>query len=101
MSSIQITLPDGSIQSVAAGARPIDIAKSIGSRLADAALVARVNGEMVDLTRPIEQDARLEILTPKDPAALQVYRHSTAHLPAAVGDRSACIKPRRRPLYTR
>src|SRR2546426_2991485 len=83
MSSIQITLPDGSIQSFAAGARPIDIAKSIGARLADAAVVARVNGEMVDLTRPIEQDARLEILTPKDPAALQVYRHSTAHLLAA------------------
>src|SRR2546426_2822732 len=83
MSSIQITLPDGSIQSFAAGARPIDIAKSIGSRLADAAVVARVNGEMVDLTRPIEQDARLEILTAKDPAALQVYRHSTAHLLAA------------------
>jgi len=81
--SIQITLPDGSIQPVPPGARPIDIAKSIGSRLADAAIVARVNGEMVDLTRPIEQDARLEILTPKDPAALQVYRHSTAHLLAA------------------
>ncbi len=83
MSGIQITLPDGSIQPVPPGARPIDIAKSISSRLADAAIVARVNGEMVDLTRPIEQDARLEILTPKDPAALQVYRHSTAHLLAA------------------
>ncbi len=83
MSGIQITLPDGSIQPVPPGARPIDIAKSISSRLADAAIVARVNGDMVDLTRPIEQDARLEILTPKDPAALQVYRHSTAHLLAA------------------
>src|SRR5712691_4281952 len=83
MSGIQITLPDGSMQPVPPGARPIDIAKSIGSRLADAAIVARVNGEMVDLTRPIEQDARLEILTSKDPAALQVYRHSTAHLLAA------------------
>src|SRR5260370_4659922 len=83
MSSTQNTLPDGSIQSVAAGTSPIDIAKSIGSRLADAAVVARGNGEMVDLTRPIEQDARLEILTPKDPAALQVYRHSTAHLLAS------------------
>src|SRR3989454_9110378 len=83
MSGIQITLPDGSIHPVPPGARPIDIAKSISSRLADAAIVARVNGEMVDLTRPIEQDARLEILTPKDPAALQVYRHSTAHLLAA------------------
>src|SRR5260221_12796759 len=78
--SIEITLPDGSTQSVPPGSRPIDIAKSIGSRLADTAVVARVNGDLVDLTRPIEQDARLEILTPKDPAGLQVDRHPTAHL---------------------
>src|SRR5262245_5191312 len=83
MSTVNITLPDGSVQSLPAGSRPIDVAKSIGSRLADAALVARVNGDLVDLTRPIEQDARLEILTSKDPVALQVYRHSTAHLLAA------------------
>src|SRR5258708_6135490 len=83
MSSVNITLPDGSIQSVPPGTRPIDIAKTIGQRLADAAVVARVNGELVDLTRPIEKDARLEILTAKDPAALEVYRHSTAHLLAA------------------
>jgi threonyl-tRNA synthetase len=83
MSSVNITLPDGSIQPVPEGSRPIDIAKSISPRLADAAVVARVNGELVDLDRPIEKDAQLEILTPKDPAALQVYRHSTAHLLAA------------------
>src|SRR5579863_5104702 len=83
MSSINITLPDGSVQSVAADTRPIDIAKSISPRLADAALVARVNGDLVDLSRPIERDATVEILTAKDPAALQVYRHSTAHLLAA------------------
>src|SRR5438552_17048684 len=83
MSSVNITLPDGSTQSVAAGSRPIDVAKSIGTRPAHAAVVARVNGDLVDLTRPIEQEARLEILTAKDPAALQVYRHSTAHLLAA------------------
>jgi threonyl-tRNA synthetase len=83
MSGINITLPDGSVQSVAADSRPIDIAKSISPRLADAALVARVNGDLFDLTRPIEKDATVEILTAKDPAALQVYRHSTAHLLAA------------------
>src|SRR5215470_18115313 len=83
MSSVHITLPDGSIQSVPAGSRPIDVAQSISPRLADAALVARVNGELVDLTRPIERDSTLEILTSKDPAALEVYRHSTAHLLAA------------------
>src|SRR6266403_2213697 len=83
MSSVNITLPDGSMQPVPPGTRPIDVAKSIGTRLADAAVVARVNGDLVDLTRPIEHDARIEILTAKDPAALQVYRHSTAHLLAA------------------
>ncbi len=83
MSNIEITLPDGSKQPVAAGTRPIDIAKSISPRLADAAIVAKVNGDLYDLTRPIEQDATLEILTAKNPEALPVYRHSTAHLLAA------------------
>src|ERR1700728_5076197 len=83
MSSIQITLPDGSQKPVEAGSRPIDIARAISPRLADAAVVAKVSGELSDLTRPIETDATVEILTTKDPAALQVYRHSTAHLLAA------------------
>ncbi len=83
MSTITVTLPDGSRQSVAAGSRPIDIARSIGSRLAGDAVVARVNGELFDLTRALEGDATLEILTSKDPEALVVYRHSTAHLLAA------------------
>src|ERR1700722_11795597 len=83
MISIQITLPDGSQKPVEAGSRPIDIARAISPRLADAAIVAKVNGELSDLTRPIESNATVEILTTKDPAALQVYRHSTAHLLAA------------------
>ena len=83
MSNIEITLPDGSKQSVPAGTPPLDIAKSISPRLADAAVVAKVNGELYDLTRPIESDASLQILTTKDPEALEVYRHSTAHLLAA------------------
>jgi threonyl-tRNA synthetase len=80
MSSIIITLPDGSTQQVPAGTRPLDIAKSIGTRLADDAVVARVNGELFDLTRPLDADASLQILTSKNPEALEVYRHSTAHL---------------------
>ncbi|MGH9674288.1 MAG: threonine--tRNA ligase, partial [Bryobacteraceae bacterium] len=52
-------------------------------RLADDAVVARVDGRLWDLTRAFESDAKLEILTSRDPAALQVYRHSTAHLLAA------------------
>ncbi len=83
MSNIQVTLPDGSVQSVAAGARPIDVASSISPRLADAAIVARVNGDLWDLNRPFEADASLQILTSKNPEALEVYRHSTAHLLAA------------------
>jgi threonyl-tRNA synthetase len=83
MSQIEITLPDGSKQSVPAGTRPIDIAQAISPRLADAAVVAKVNGNLYDLTRPLESNAELQILTPKDPESLQVYRHSTAHLLAA------------------
>src|SRR5579864_1171216 len=50
MSSINVRLPDGSTQSVEPGTRPIDVARSISPRLADAAIVAKVNGEMYDLT---------------------------------------------------
>src|SRR5579884_1751967 len=81
--SITITLPDGSRQQVPAGTRPIDVARSISPRLADDAVVARVNGELFDLTRPLDRDASLQVLTSKNPEALQVYRHSTAHLLAA------------------
>ena len=80
MSSINVTLPDGSTQQVAEGTTPLEIAKSISPRLADDAVVARVNGDLFDLTRPLEGDASLQILTSKNPEALEVYRHSTAHL---------------------
>jgi threonyl-tRNA synthetase len=83
MNQLQITLPDGSVQSLPEGTRPVDVAKSISPRLADDAIVARVNGSLWDLTRPLEGDAKLEILTTKSAEALQVYRHSTAHLLAA------------------
>jgi len=83
MSSLTVTLPDGSQQSVPQGTRPLDVAKSISPRLANDAVVARVDGELYDLTRPLEKDSRLEILTTKNPESLNVYRHSTAHLLAA------------------
>jgi threonyl-tRNA synthetase len=83
MSNLQITLPDGSVQSVPDGARPIDVAAKIGQRLADDAIVARVNGNLWDLNRPFEADSSLEILTTKNTDALEVVRHSTAHLLAA------------------
>jgi threonyl-tRNA synthetase len=85
--AIRITLPDGSNREVPRGTTPAEIARQISPRLAKEALVARVrrNGdaELVDLSRPLEEDVRLEILTPKDPDALQVLRHSCAHLLAA------------------
>jgi len=83
MSSIVITLPDGSQKPVEAGTRPIDVAQSISPRLADAAIAAKVNGELVDLNRPIDKDASIQILTARDPESLVIYRHSTAHLLAA------------------
>ncbi|HSU31050.1 MAG TPA: threonine--tRNA ligase [Bryobacteraceae bacterium] len=83
MSSLTITLPDGSHQTVPQGTRPIDVAASISPRLASDAIVARVNGDLYDLTRPLESDAQLEILTTRNPEALHVFRHSTAHLLAA------------------
>ncbi|HEY6970932.1 MAG TPA: threonine--tRNA ligase, partial [Candidatus Angelobacter sp.] len=117
--SITVTLPDGSKKEVPKGTTPLDIAKSISPRLADAALVAKVKPSAVstqhsapqqagsshqesqdggktptsmhaqpskdgwqfaDLTRPLEQDVELRLLREQDPEALEVYRHSSAHV---------------------
>jgi threonyl-tRNA synthetase len=104
---IHVTLPDGSVKEVPKGTTPLEVAKSISPRLADAALVAKVSpvggnglkekagvysnsvdpaedGSLLfDLRRPLEQDVKLQILTEKDPDALYVFRHSAAHLLAA------------------
>ena len=81
--NITVSLPDGSQKAVPEGASPLDVAKSIGQRLADDCIVAEVNGQLWDLTRPFEGDSTLRLLTTKNPEALEVYRHSTAHLLAA------------------
>jgi threonyl-tRNA synthetase len=81
--SIHVKLPDGSVKEVPSGTTALDIAKSISPRLADAALVAKTNGDLIDLTRPLEKDTDLRILTEKDPESLEVFRHSSAHLLAA------------------
>jgi len=81
--TIQITLPDGAKQEVPRGTTPIDVARKISHGLAREALVAQAGGELVDLSRPLEQDTSLSILTTKNPEALQVFRHSAAHLLAA------------------
>src|SRR6266567_5867107 len=94
--NIHIKLPDGSDKEMPKGTTALDVAKSISPRLADAAIAAKIsaNGdqagegarptqELIDLTKPLEKDTDLRILTEKDPEALQVYRHSSAHLLAA------------------
>jgi threonyl-tRNA synthetase len=81
--SIHIKLPDGSTKEVPKGTTALDVAKSISPRLADAALAAKTNGDLIDLTRPLEKDTDLRLLTDRDPEALEVYRHSSAHLLAA------------------
>jgi threonyl-tRNA synthetase len=119
MNTISVTLPDGSKKEVAKGTTPLDIAKSISPRLADAALAAKIkdsaaggrnsimepagagqqqpsdgtkipasmhaapskNGwQFADLAKPLEQDTELCLLTDRDPEALEVYRHSSAHV---------------------
>ena len=81
--SVTITLPDGSERQVAPGTPVAAIASAISPRLADAALAAFVDDKMVDLTFPLTGDARVRIVTNKTPEALELYRHSTAHLLAA------------------
>ena len=78
-----VRLPDGSARELEAGASAADLAAQIGAGLAKAAVAARVNGEVVDLARPLPDGAEVAILTKKDPQALEVLRHSAAHLCAA------------------
>src|SRR6202453_1281753 len=81
--TIQVTLPDGATREVQRGTTAAEIARQISPRLAKEALVARADGELVDLSRPLEHDTKISILTAKDPDAVQVFRHSAAHLLAA------------------
>jgi len=75
-----ITLPDGSSKPFEHPPTVRDVAASIGPGLAKAAIAGRVDGKLVDLSFPIEQDAELAIVTERDDDALEVIRHSTAHL---------------------
>jgi threonyl-tRNA synthetase len=82
MLSIQITFPDGTVKSFDKGVTVEDIAGSISSGLKKNAVAGKVNGKVVDLHRPIDEDASIEILTLDSEEGLEVYRHSTAHLMA-------------------
>ena len=81
MDTLSITLPDGSVRNVAPGTTPADIAAAIGPGLAKAAIAARVDGELRDIMRPLDRDARLALVTQRDEAdALELARHDFAHL---------------------
>jgi threonyl-tRNA synthetase len=77
---VDITLPDGSRRKFPGPVQLIDVAKAIGPGLAKAALAGRVDGKLVDVSFVIERDATVAIVTDRDPAGLEIIRHSTAHL---------------------
>ena len=87
---LQVQLPDGSVKEYPDNYTAIDVAKTIGERLANATLAAEVNGTVVDAMRPLEQVSNLpagtpiplKLITNKDPRALGVMRHSAAHIMA-------------------
>src|SRR5712692_12104210 len=76
----RVTLPDGSERRLPAGATGADLAKAIGPGLAKAALAARVDGQVWDLSRPLPDGMKVALLTDKDAQALDVLRHSSAHV---------------------
>jgi threonyl-tRNA synthetase len=77
----KIALPDGSVKEMPEGSTPADVAAAIGPGLAKAALAARIDGEVRDITRPFEGDASLSLITSRDEAdALELVRHDYAHV---------------------
>ncbi|CAN5680477.1 threonine--tRNA ligase [soil metagenome] len=77
---IHLTLPDGKVIELPEGSTALDAAQQIGPRLAQAAVGAKLDGRIVDLMTPIDADATLQILTERDPDALEIMRHSAAHV---------------------
>ncbi len=77
---INITLPDGSVRQYEAPVTVAQIAASIGTGLAKATVAGRVNGVLRDASDPINEDAAVQIITPKDPEGVEIIRHSCAHL---------------------
>ena len=77
---IRLTLPDGTVKEVPFGTTGRAVAASIGPRLAKDALGVKLSGHVFDLSRPLTESGAFEVVTPKHPDALELYRHSTAHL---------------------
>ena len=77
---LKITLPNGEIKDFPQNTTPLDVAQSLSSSLAKDAIVAKINGKLVDINTPIIADSTVEILTTKSPEALEVLRHDCEHL---------------------
>jgi threonyl-tRNA synthetase len=83
MSNIELTFPDGTTKEYPRGVTALEVAKSVGPRLAAEALVAKFDGHLLDLSAPLEASGPIQFVTPRSPEGLVVYRHSSAHLLAA------------------
>ncbi len=82
MSLLEIELPDGSKKEIESGSTAYDVAASIGEGLARQSVAARFNGELVDINRPLDTSGTLSLITQNAPEALEIVRHSCAHLMA-------------------
>src|SRR3954452_623325 len=80
MKEIRVTFPDGSQKTFEAGIKVTEITHCVSKGLAESAVVARVDGRLTDLSSRLDRDAKVTILTDRNPEALEVYRHSSAHL---------------------
>lgn len=77
---LTVTLPDGKALTLTRGSTGADVAAAIGPGLAKAALAVEVNGNIWDIFRPLEGDSKVRIITRKDPEALELIRHDSAHI---------------------
>ncbi len=77
---MNIRLPDGSVKELNAGATSLDLAKSLSPKLAQAAVAAKVNGALVDITRPLQENDQVEIVTFDSPDGKSVFWHSSSHI---------------------
>jgi len=82
MAVLQIELPDGSIKEIESGSTPHDIASSIGEGLARQSIAARFNGDLIDMSSPLLTSGKIALITQNSPEALEIVRHSCAHLMA-------------------
>jgi threonyl-tRNA synthetase len=83
MDTIKVTLPEGQVEQIPKGTTPLEVVRKLDARLAEQVVVAKTNGDLIDLDRPLTEDTSLRFLTPEDEEGQYVFRHSSAHLLAA------------------